>query len=244
MTNVLRICVLKWRELSRQSSYVVGTLLFPSLFFLFFARSNAQEVAAAQLLLGSFSAYALLGVLFFQFGVDLANEKENPWFRYQDSLPIRPWEIFAGRVLAAMIFVLATELLLLLVVKLSTPLEIVVPTYLQLLAILFVAGVPFALLAASIGKLCRAKSALPIANLIYLSLSYVGGLWIPVNALPESIQSISRWLPSRFLGDMVWHVCVDRPFESRSLYGFLLWSLAFLALYLGIIRFSNQKVRL
>lgn len=244
MNNALLIFKMKLFELLRQPSYVVGTMVFPSLFFLFFAQPNAKTPQAANLLMGSFAAYAFLGIIFFQFGVDLANEKSRPWFRYQKSLPISEGSIFFGRILAALVFAFLTELLLIIVINISTEVDISFLSYLKLSLYLCAASLPFAFLAISIGKLCTAKSALPISNMIYLSLSFLGGLWIPPNALPESIQRISEWMPTRYFVETAWHFSVGFDFQWKSLIGLLAWGILFLLLSLIASKISGRKIRL
>ncbi|MEC9284090.1 MAG: ABC transporter permease [Bdellovibrionota bacterium] len=244
MANVILVFKMKLFELLRQPSYVVGTMVFPSLFFLFFAQPNAKTPQAANLLQGSFAAYAFLGIIFFQFGVDLANEKSRAWFRFQKSLPISESSIFFGRILAALFFAFLTELLLILVINISTEVNISFLNYIKLSLYLCAASLPFAFLAISIGKLCTAKSALPISNMIYLSLSFLGGLWIPPNALPESIQKISEWMPTRYFVEMAWHFTVGFDFQWKSIAGLGSWGILFFLISLLASKISGKKIRL
>ena len=61
--------------------------------------------------------------------------------------------------------------------------------------------VPFAFLGIALGYWAPARGALPIANLLYLVMSYVGGLWILPSRLPAGVEAISGFLPTRALSD-------------------------------------------
>ena len=64
-------------ELGRYPAYVVPTLVFPSVFFLFFAAPAGSQ--GANVRMATFAGFAALGVAFFQFGVGIAVERGSPW---------------------------------------------------------------------------------------------------------------------------------------------------------------------
>ena len=61
----------------------------------------------------------------------------------------------------------------------------------ELVLMLLVGTVPFALLGIALGYWAPARGALPIANLLYLSLSYAGGLWIRPRDLPPPSPAVA-----------------------------------------------------
>jgi len=71
-----------------------------------------------------------------------------------------------------------------------------------LLIVALVSGtVPFACLGIALGYWAPARAALPIANLLYLVLSYAGGLWTRPSGLPPPVALLSGFLPTRAFGD-------------------------------------------
>ena len=74
------------RELARYPAYVVPTLLFPTVFFLFFAVPGAEKFATIET--AAFAGFAAIGVAFFQFGVGIATERASPWELYLRTLPV------------------------------------------------------------------------------------------------------------------------------------------------------------
>lgn len=48
------------------------------------------------------------------------------------------------------------------------------------------------------------KGALPLANLLYLPLSYLGGLWGPPESLPSGLERVSVFLPTRHYVEITW----------------------------------------
>ena len=67
---------------------------------------------------------------------------------------------------------------------------------LRLLSVIAAGVVPFASLGLVIGLLMPSNAAPGVINLIYLPLSFCGGLWMPIEALPHWLQQIAHGLPS------------------------------------------------
>jgi ABC-2 type transport system permease protein len=210
---------MKCLHLLRQPSYVVSTLVFPSLFFLFFAAPNAKDKAAANLLMGSFAAFAVLGVVFFQFALDFSIERSTSWFRYIKTLAVGPWQFFLARSTAALFFALLAAMVVIAVVVGTTPAELSWGSLAQLLMVLILGAVPFCLLGLMVGYFVPSSSALPVSNLVYLILSFAGGLWVPPAGLDPIIQKISHWLPTRFYAEWAWSAALGSSVQAEYLWG-------------------------
>lgn len=189
-------------ELLRQPAFSVPTLGFPSLFFLFFAvpgfGGDKPEVATA-----IFAGFAVLGVAFFQFGVGIAVDRASPWERYLRTLPLRPATRFGGRLLSALAFGSASALVVVVVALLTVSPKLSAASWLELSLVLLAGSLPFALLGITLGYLATPRGALPIANVVYLGLSFAGGLWTTPDALPETVERLSVVLPTRAYADLL-----------------------------------------
>ncbi len=226
----------------RQPAYVVSTLIFPGLFFLFFALPNADTVEKANFLLGSFSIFAVLGVIFFQFGVFVAQDKDSLWMSYQRSLPVSFWTILAARGLVAMTFGFLAFYLVSAVVFSTTDASIGWEKFIGLNVILFVLCIPFCAFALLLGLTVSANSILPVCNLIYLLSSFAGGLWMPPNALPEAVKPISEWLPTRAFGEVVWSYLVPARGELGQHYPIVLVLFTFIIVAYFIVQKVLKKL--
>ena len=217
-------------ELARQPMYIVSTILFPSMFFWFFGVPNAQNPSAALIMLGSFSAYAVLGIVLFQFGVGIAQERGTPWSAYLRILPAPSWVGFFSRILSGIFFACLAVAGVIWTAYHFTPVELTAERILAFLIYLFLGSIPFGMMGIVIGLSCKAHSALPVANLVYLPLSFAGGLWVPPNALPKAVQDISPYLPTRMYGELIWNVLLQREMDNKYLIGLA----AYLAVF-GVI---------
>ena len=58
---------------------------------------------------------------------------------------------------------------------------------------------PFCALGMLVGTLVKGQGAPGVINLIYLPMSFLSGLWIPLSALPQALQRIAPIWPSAHL---------------------------------------------
>lgn len=212
-------------ELFRLPAFAVPTIGFPSLFFLFFAvpgfAADEPELATAL-----YAGFAVLGVAFFQFGVGIAAERATPWERYLRTLPLAARTRFAGRILSALAFGAASAAAVVGVALLTVSPELSVSGWIKLATALLAGSVPFALLGIALGYLASPRSALPIANVVYLALSYAGGLWTGPEQLPNALERVSRFLPTRAFADLLAGAALDLDLHARDWIVLVLYTVA------------------
>jgi ABC-2 type transport system permease protein len=194
--------VAQLRQLARHPSFLVPTLALPVAFYALFGLS--QTTANATVLMASFAAYAILGVAFFQFGVGIAIEREEPWEAYLRTLPASIAVRFAGRLGSALVFAAASVAPVLVLAAMVRPVSLSASGWLQLAVALAAGAIPFALLGIALGYWVPAKGALAVANLLYLGLAYAGGLWTGPTGLPHAIDAVAPYLPTRQWGEVLW----------------------------------------
>jgi ABC-2 type transport system permease protein len=214
-------------DLIRWPGYVVPTVVFPAMFFalfdLPFAR-RAAEIANATTL--AFVVFAIVGVTLYQFGVGIAQERGRPWERYLRTLPASPLVRFAARVLTAVLFGILTALVVVLVARASTPIDLSIGQWLRVLVYAFCGGIPFVFIGIAIGYWTSARAAVPIATACNLLLAYAGGLWMPPDDLPRIVQIVSPYLPTRQFADLLWSVTGETN-ALRALIGLAIYSVVF-----------------
>lgn len=242
----MRLALAHWRasttELARYASFSVPTLLFPTLFFLFFVAPHAGR--RADIFLASYAGFAVLGVAFFQFGVGIAADRSSPWERFLRTLPVPPRVRFAARVLSALQFGLASSALVVAASLLTTEAGLGAVRWLELLAVLLLGSVPFALLGIAIGYWTTPRGALPIANILYLGLSFAGGLWTGGQDLPHAVAVLSPYLPTRQWADLLWAAVAGTPWRAEHWLWLLGYALVFgAAASWGYRRDEGQRYR-
>ncbi len=215
--------------LVRYPGFCVPTLAFPTMFFLFFVVPHADSGQPAELM-ATYAGFACLGVAFFQFGVGIAVDRASPWDSYVRTLPIGPATRIAGRVLSAAAFASSAAASVIALALATTDASLSARSWLFLAACLVGGTVPFSLLGIALGFIATPKAALPLANVLYLSLAYVGGLWTGPQELPSAIDELSVALPTREWADILSATARGASTAIGDIVALAGWTIAFASL--------------
>jgi ABC-2 type transport system permease protein len=225
----------------RLPAYVIPTLSFPVLLYVFFGLPFASGGNAALAVMASYAAYGVVGVAVFQFGVNIANERGSSWERFLRLLPA-PFGIrMVSRSVAAGTVALITSTL---VIFCAITFGHAKPTFASvacLLLVLVVGAIPFVLLGISLGYWAPPRAAVPIANLIYLPLSLAGGFWIPPAYLPSTIAKVSPYTPTRHYAELAWAAVLGTQFPVASLLWLFAYTLVFA--FVGYVGYRREQSR-
>lgn len=177
---------------------VVSVTALPALSFLFFALPNvSDDPVGATASTASLAVFAAMLICLFQFGVGMAEDRQSPWDPYLRTLPVRPWQRVAGRILVALPFMIVAIIPLLLIAWATTN-ATASPARLGLgIGALVLGALPLALIGIALGNALPSKAAIAVANVLLLPLAFLGGLFIPPEFLPEVVQRVSPFLPTR-----------------------------------------------
>jgi ABC-2 type transport system permease protein len=180
-------------ELFRYPSFSIPTLLFPAAAFVVF---GTRQDAPGEVLMSSYAAVSLLTVAFFQFGVGIANERVSPWQVFLRVLPAPTTVRFAARIVSALTFGLASAAAVVVVALVTTTVALAPADWLVFVGVLLLGSIPFGLLGIALGYWLTPRGALPTANLVFLGLSFSGGLFSGSDRLPEFVADAAPFLPT------------------------------------------------
>ena len=217
-------------ELLRERSALFPTLLLPGMLFVFLGVPNAGDRTTANLILTSYTVFAVLGITFFQFGVGIAHERESSWEVFLRTMPVSSQVRFAARVLLGLVFALAVVAIMVTLALLLTPAGLDLGGWLRWGLALLIGSVPLALLGITLGYWASPRAAAPLANLLYVALAYAGSLWTAPQSLPDLVAQISPYLPTRRYVEVAWAAVLDRAWRIED----WLWLLGY-AIVFGLL---------
>lgn len=192
-------------RLLRTPSYVLPTLLFPPLFYVLFGvllgggRGGAE---AARYLLATYGVFGIVGSALFGFGVNIAIEREQGLLTYKRALPVPPGALLVAKMVMAMAFASIISLLL---AGLAFTLAGVrlAPSQWALLWLVNVIGtLPFCAMGLLIGTVVSGQASPAVVNILYLPMSFLSGLWIPLTLLPGAFAQLAPIWPAYHLGQI------------------------------------------
>jgi ABC-2 type transport system permease protein len=188
----------------RTPSFLLPTLLFPTVFYLMFGifLGHANGPDAPRFFLAAYGTFGVMAPGLFGFGVSLAMERDNGLMTLKRALPMPPAAYLLGKmVMALMVAAVVIVLLLAMAVLLAhVPLSLG-----QIITIFFtcVFGVlPFCAMGLFVGSLIKGQGAPGAINLIYLPMAFLSGLWFPLSILPKVLQQLGPVWPSYHLNQL------------------------------------------
>lgn len=183
----------------RMPGFLLPVTLFPTMFYLLFGivMNRSADAAAARYLLASYGVFGVMSPGLFGFGVSLAMERENGLLTLKRAMPMP-----AGAYLLGKMAMLAAGMVMVLLLALALGVAHVPLSLPQALAFLLTGmlGVlPFCALGMLVGTLVKGQGAPGVINLIYLPMSFLSGLWMPLSVLPAVLQKAAPIWPSAHL---------------------------------------------
>jgi ABC-2 type transport system permease protein len=189
-------------RLLRAPAFVVPTIAFPLLFYVLFGVLLGpvhSDPEAARRALASFVVLGTMAPGLFAIGVTLALDRENGLLELKRALPMPRGAYLAAKIAMAMLFAVIVSLLLMTTAAVVAKVVLTLADW-GLLFVLAVLGVvPFCAIGLLVGALTRFSAAAAILNLIYLPMSFLSGLWVPLSLLPRVFAQLAPLWPS-------WHL--------------------------------------
>jgi ABC-2 type transport system permease protein len=193
----------EWLKTIRNPAFSLPAILFPALFYLFFGvLLNEDNVEASSYLLCTYGVFGIMGPALFSFGAGLAVERGQGWLDIKEASPMPGSAQIVSRVFVSMGFSIIVLFVLGMVAGFTTGVSLSASQSVLLSTILVIGGLPFCLLGLTLGLLLKAESAPAVVNVIYLPMSFLSGLWIPVTMLPSFLQTFAQFLPPFHLSQL------------------------------------------
>lgn len=189
----LQLIRAQWLNMVRIPGYSLPTLLFPIMFYVFFALVMMR--GQSLWLLCTFATFGVMGAALFSFGVGIATERAQGWLLLLRASPAPVWAVVAGKAFGASLFGLIIVVVMSTLAAVFGDVRLGTAQWLGLAAVLTAGTLPFCLMGLAIGLWLKPNAAPAVINIVYLPMGFLSGLWIPAPAFPGWLQALAEWLP-------------------------------------------------
>jgi ABC-2 type transport system permease protein len=224
---------LELRRLVRMPGLLIFAVLMPALNYLLFTNLHAltgqDKSVAATYTMVAMAGYGAIGALL-NYASGLVIDRSIGWLRQLRLTPLPAVKVVLGKGLAAMASALLPVCALCLVAVLVNGVHLSAGQWLTILPLLWIGALPFALLGIALGCLATSQTAQPLNLLVYLGLSVLGGLWLPLDAMPDWVGVVGRLLPTHAYADMSWRVAFGGTPSVGDVVILAVWLVAFAGL--------------
>ncbi|MET8004710.1 ABC transporter permease [Nonomuraea glycinis] len=205
---------------------LLASALFPAISMLAFVVPFAGgDPLAATTATGSMMLIGAMSAALMSLSISVSQDREQPWNPYLRTLPAGPFPRFAGRILTTMGMMVTSVIPVLVIAGLFTEATITVPRLLLGVAAVLVSSIPFMLIGLFIGFAMPSKAAVAVSQILFFPLAIVGGLMMPLQVMPAFVETISRFVPSRGAGELVWWLAAGVEPKVLPLVTLVIWTL-------------------
>lgn len=223
---------------------VLGNLLFPALALVFFVvpqRTVADDPVAATAAVAQLGVFAVMSTCLFSFGAGVSEDRQLPFDPYLRTLPAGPGPRLTGRVLNGLLWSYIALVPVALIGWLLTAATMSPGQGVATVVLVVAAAVPFLLLGLAIGYRLSAKAAIAVVQAVLFPLAFAGGLFMPPEAFPAWLDTISKALPSRALRDLLVQVTTGIEAYALAVPVLVGWTAVFAALAVAAYRADEGR---
>jgi ABC-2 type transport system permease protein len=204
----MKLFAFQLRRVGRNKQFLFFTVLLPALFTIFFTKifggqagTTAEYQAYAGTYMVSMMAYGAIGAALGA-TIRISFDRHSGWLRQLRVTPVPQTQIVAVDVAVGALLTLPSLVVVALVGRFVTGVDLALGTWLALVAVLWVGSVAFVALGLLLGLSLDEKAAGGAIGLVSVVLATLGGLWVPVHVFPESMQVLARFLPSYWYAEL------------------------------------------
>ena len=194
-------------KLFRTRTFTLSIIGFPVMFYVLFGLSNRGNLMdgmeAAKYMLAGYCCFGMIGAALFGIGVGLASERSLGWLELKRSSPMPALAYLTAKCITAQAFGLIIVAVLSLLAICFGGVHLTLLEAAMMLGMTIVGTVPFAAMGLLIALLVPANAASGVVNLVYLPMSFMSGLWIPIQFLPKFLRPIAPYLPAFHLSQLM-----------------------------------------
>jgi ABC-2 type transport system permease protein len=192
------------RAILREPAALFFAVLMPVLFFALFAGlfggyTSPSGLPAAATMLATYGTFAVVTVMMVNPGVTVADERTRGWLRVKKVSGTPIATTLVAKVVAALPYALLSLLAISAVSLVVAGPVLGLGTWLRLVGVLLLGGLPFALFSLAVGFIASANAAVAVLNAVLFPMVIASGLWIPAEMLPGFVQAIAPVLPTYHL---------------------------------------------
>jgi ABC-2 type transport system permease protein len=160
-------------------------------------------VSVAKYMLAGYAVFGMVGTALFGIGVGLAAELAAGWLDLKRASPMPPAAYLLAKCCSAIAFGIIIVSLLTMLGITAGHVSLTLPEFARMIGLSIVGVIPFACMGMAMALLVPFSAAPGITNLIYLPMSFCGGLWIPIMFLPHFLQQAAVLLPTYHLSQLM-----------------------------------------
>ncbi|SMF92407.1 ABC-2 type transport system permease protein [Paenibacillus uliginis N3/975] len=234
-------CKMELLRIARNPYFIFWSLAMPILFYFIFTRvvnTGAPDAGLWQAhYLISMTTFSVMGSAIMSMGIRLVQEHTLGWSVYMRVTPLPGGVYFFGKMFGQSVMHLLSIIVIFIAGYLINGIQMPAWQWITSGLWIMLASIPFLAIGTLVGAMKRVETASGVSNGIYLALAITGGMWMPMEILPNFLQAIGKWLPSYHFASGGWEIIRGNMPELKS----VVLLAGYLVLFMVISTYIRKK---
>lgn len=207
--------------------FVGFIIAMPAGMYLFFSALYGDvqlgNVAWQQHIMVMMATYGAMGSAL-SAGNAIQTERSTGWFRQLMLTSLTPTQFFVTRTISALLLILP-PVVVVLAIGAVDGVELPITTWLSIVGVSLIVLIPFVVMGMVAGLLLKPRAANAATTFLMLSMAMLGGMWVPLEQMPEMLQDLGRLLPSYWAADLSLLPITGEDIPVRGVVTLLAWTI-------------------
>ncbi|HEU4947983.1 MAG TPA: ABC transporter permease [Kribbella sp.] len=234
------------RRTMRNKRVLIFSGLMPLVLFLIFGsnlkgqtmdRTGMSAVAYVMISMAMFGSMSAA----MSSGGAIALERDGGWNRTLRLTPLKPHAYITSKVLLSLALAIPPLVIVFATAILADGVRLSAMDWLTVVLASWLGALPFAGLGLIIGYVAKPDSVQPVSGLTTMLIAAFGGLWIPVEQMPNVMKHIAQLTPAYWTGLTARSPLTNAGFDSQALWVVLGWTVVLGAIALRRFRADTAR---
>lgn len=204
-------------------------IALPVLMYLFFSAIYGGEGPDVEShMMVTMATYGGLGSAI-SAGTQIQAERSTGWFRQLMLTALTPLQLFVTRFLVAVV-VIVPPVVVVLVAGAFRGVDLPLSTWAAMLVISLIVLLPFVMMGLALGLWFKASTAQAASIFLMLGMAMLGGLWVPLELMPDFLTPFGRMLPSYWAAELTLLPLEGGPVPVQGVLVVVGWTVGLLVL--------------
>lgn len=230
----------------RSLSDLILAIGMPIGFFLLFTSIWADDMPKEQQVFWvrqymiQMTAFSSLSFAFFTLPYAFQEDRKGNRFKTIVHSPVPLWQYYVSKILSILVYFALSIIAVFAIGHFVKGVNMSAGDWLMSAGLLFVGAVCFMPFGALFAHIKSSQTLSLVANIFYMGLAVLGGLWMPVQTFPDFMQKIAKFTPTYHLNNLFISYFKDN-FSVRSL--FVLAGYAIIVLMIALVIGKKLEVK-
>jgi ABC-2 type transport system permease protein len=232
-TEILRVL--------RNRYFLFWSLVMPILFYYIFTNVVKTNVPDKDLwhahYLMSMTVFSVMGSSIMTLGIRMVQERSQGWSTFIRVTPLSDRIYFAAQMIGQSVIHILSITVIFTAGAIINSVSLTLFEWILSGMWILIGSTPFLALGTLIGMMKKVETAAAISNVLYMVLAISGGLWMPLEVMPQWMQNIGKWLPSFHFGNGAWEIVRGGMPEWKN----FLILISYLLLFMLLSKYMRRK---